>query len=127
MNRKVLMTSAALMLAATSAWTQPPPPGAPPPPGLPARGVIGAGGVIRDLPPGHVTIRHQNSSYFLADGTFYLASGGAFVVTQPPLGMILPSIPAGAVEVEGSHRLMYRYRGVLYRKYGSRWEIASVD
>ncbi|MEO1080284.1 MAG: DUF6515 family protein [Pseudomonadota bacterium] len=128
MFRKALPVSAALMLTAASAWTQPPPPPAVPPPlGLPARGVIGAGGVLRELPPGHITVRHENSNYFLADGTFYLASGGAFVATLPPLGMILPSIPGGAVEVEGSHRMMYRCRGVLYRKYGRRWEVASVD
>lgn len=52
------------------------------------------GVVIKRLPERRHPIRYRDRSYFYIGGTWYLPSGPNFVVVRPPIGIIVPVLPA---------------------------------
>ena len=45
------------------------------------------------LPQRHYTIRYRDRPYFYSQGTWYLHNGIQFIVTAPPLGIVVPFLP----------------------------------
>lgn len=47
----------------------------------------------RVLPRRHFIIRYHDKPYFYGDGIWYLRTGTHFIVTLPPLGIVVPFLP----------------------------------
>ena len=48
---------------------------------------------LKSLPQRHHEIRFHNRPYFYSSGIWYLRSGLQFVVTVPPIGIVVPFLP----------------------------------
>lgn len=48
---------------------------------------------LSHLPSRHYEIRYRNQPYFYSSGIWYLRSGPQFIVTVPPLGIVVPFLP----------------------------------
>ncbi len=51
------------------------------------------GAVVRDLPAGYRPYWYHDRRYFFADGIWYLPGPYGFVVSDPPVGLVLPMLP----------------------------------
>ena len=49
---------------------------------------------VTRLPPKHYTVRYHDSHYYFRDGIWYRPSGSRFVVVAPPIGVVVPFLPA---------------------------------
>lgn len=49
---------------------------------------------LRSLPKRYNIIRYRNRPYFYNSGIWYLRSGAHFVVTVPPIGIVVPFLPS---------------------------------
>ena len=47
-----------------------------------------------NLPRRHFEIRYRNRPYFYSRGIWYLRTGAKFIVTVPPLGIVVPFLPS---------------------------------
>lgn len=52
------------------------------------------GSVIRDLPAGTIGVSYAGASYRYHDGVWLEPRGPAFIVVAPPIGLIVPTLPA---------------------------------
>jgi hypothetical protein len=83
------------------------------------------GAVTRSLPPRHTTIVVQGSSYYYADGTWYVASGGQYRCVPPPLGAVVPVVPPNAYVIAwGGVRYQY-FNGAFYAPRAGGYVIVS--
>jgi len=48
---------------------------------------------FNNLPRRHFEIRYRNRPYFYSSGIWYLRTGAQFIVTVPPLGIVVPFLP----------------------------------
>ena len=53
-----------------------------------------SGHSIKRLPSRHYTIRHRHTHYYYFGGIWYRPSGAHFVVVAPPMGVVVPVLPA---------------------------------
>ncbi len=74
------------------------------------------GSIVRDLPPGTIGLNYAGSSYRFHDGVWYEPRGPAFIVVDPPIGLVVPSLPAfsTALAARGGDTFLYT-NGVYYR------------
>jgi len=51
------------------------------------------GAAVKRLPPKHRVVKHRHSRYYFSGGVWFRPSGSRFIVTLPPVGMIVPFLP----------------------------------
>lgn len=71
------------------------------------------GYVIRSLPRVALTISLGGLLFYYADGVYYRHHQSGFVVSVPPVGLIVPTLPLGYVMLQ-LHGLTYYYYGNVY-------------
>ena len=65
------------------------------------------------LPSGHISVNYRGGRYFFQSGVWFHLNGGRYRVVRPPLGLIVPVLPAGSTTVwVGS--LPYYYANEVY-------------
>ena len=70
---------------------------------------------ISSLPDGYVETADANGNpYYYANGVFYRASGGKYIVAAAPQGAIVPMLPDGYQTVAAGDTTYYDYNGVRY-------------
>lgn len=52
------------------------------------------GYVVNELPPPHRHLHYRDDDYYFYGGVWYRPHGRRFVVVAPPLGIVVPSLPA---------------------------------
>ncbi len=52
------------------------------------------GYVVNQLPPPHRRLRYRNEDFYFYGGVWYRPSGRRFVVIAPPIGIVVPTLPA---------------------------------
>jgi hypothetical protein len=72
------------------------------------------GAVTRSLPPRHTTVVVQGSSYFYAEGTWYVSAGGQYTVIAPPIGAVVPIVPQNAYIVPWGGIQYHYFNGAFY-------------
>ena len=88
-------------------------------------GLAVLGAITRSLPPQHTTIVVQGSSYYFAEGTWYVGSGGQFRCVPPPIGAVVTVVPSNAhVVVWGGVRYHY-FNGGFYAPRGGSYAIVA--
>ena len=65
------------------------------------------------LPSGHISVNYRGGRDFFQSGVWFHLNGGRYRVVRPPLGLIVPVLPAGSTTVwVGS--LPYYYANEVY-------------
>jgi len=74
------------------------------------------GTTVTRLPERHMISRYGETTYFIADGVYYIRGGRPteYVVVRPPIGVRVAYLPSDAVVVEISRRTYYFYDDVWY-------------
>jgi len=85
------------------------------------------GQLVLQLPSSHSVITYNRRDFYFAEGVFFKASSNHYRVTDPPEGIRVPHLPAGAVPVEGSRKRQYKFAGVIYEKVHNEWEVISSE
>ncbi len=72
---------------------------------------------VAALPAGYFRLVVGPSVFFYASGIFYTQdiSSGEYLVSEPPVGAVVPKIPKDAAEVEIDGKFYYEYNGILYK------------
>jgi hypothetical protein len=73
------------------------------------------GAIFREVPQGAVVVNYAGVSYRFRDGVWFEPRGPAFIVVVPPIGLVVPTLPAFATTVEsGGQRYLYS-NDIYYR------------
>jgi hypothetical protein len=51
------------------------------------------GSVVRDLPHGAMVVNYAGMSYHFSDGVWFEPRGPAYLVIEPPIGLVVPTLP----------------------------------
>ncbi len=74
------------------------------------------GAIVRDLPRGTIGLNYAGLSYRYHDGVWFEPRGPAFMVVDPPIGLVVPSVPPFATVLAARGGETYLYvNGVYYR------------
>lgn len=72
------------------------------------------GAVVDHLPRGHRVFHYKGLPYHFYDGIWYRPVGSRFMVVLPPVGLLVPALPAGAVVVTLDGVTYFRHSSVYY-------------
>jgi len=54
-------------------------------------------------------------TYYYAGGAFYVQQGGGYVIVATPIGVTVPELPPGAVQMSVNNGVVYQFNGVYYQ------------
>lgn len=72
------------------------------------------GSVIRELPHNHRVVRYHDHNYYFSGGVWFRPSAGRYVVSMPPVGMIVPFLPSAYTTVWVAGMPYYYAAGSYY-------------
>jgi len=67
------------------------------------------------LPFGYYPFYMGSSLFYYYDGIFYSPFNDGYVVTAPPVGAAVPSLPRGAKQIMIDNQQFFEYNGVYYK------------
>ncbi|HEV2269710.1 MAG TPA: DUF6515 family protein [Steroidobacteraceae bacterium] len=73
------------------------------------------GAVIRELPQGAIGVNYAGISYRFVAGVWYERLGPAYIVVAPPIGLIVPNLPAFATSFDSAGKAYLYANDVFYR------------
>ena len=73
------------------------------------------GAVVRDVPRGAATVNYAGLSFRFAGGIWYQRQGPAYIVVAPPIGVVVPRLPAFATRLESAGKAYLYADDVFYR------------
>jgi hypothetical protein len=80
---------------------------------------------VAALPPGHVVLSFRGDPFFFHSGVWYRRGGPGYVVARPPVGIIVPSLPAVIATVVAGGLLYYYANDVYYRQAPGGYVVAE--
>ena len=72
------------------------------------------GAITRSLPPRHTVVVVQGATYYYAEGTWYVGTGGQYRCVAPPIGATVPIVPPGAYVVPWGGLPYHYFNGAFY-------------
>ena len=72
------------------------------------------GYVVKELPPDRRIFKHHQDHYYFNDGIWYRPSVGGFIVITPPIGLVVPFLPAFYTTIWVGRNPYYYADGVYY-------------
>ncbi len=82
------------------------------------------GAIIRELPPGAITVNYAGVSYRFADGIWFEPRGPVFIVIAPPIGLLVSTLPPFATSIQ-NHGETYLYSNEIY--YRARPDLGGFE
>lgn len=73
------------------------------------------GAVLRDLPPGAVSVNYAGISYRFVGGVWYQRLGPAYIVVAPPIGLVVPQLPPFATSFDSAGKTYLYANDAFYR------------
>lgn len=73
------------------------------------------GAIVRDVPHGAAAVDYAGISFRFAGGVWYEPRGPAYIVTEPPIGVIVPALPAFATSFDSNGKRYLYANDVFYR------------
>lgn len=73
------------------------------------------GAVVRDLPHGAAAVHYAGLSYRFAGGVWYERVGPAYIVVAPPIGVVVPQLPAFATSFDSAGKTYLYANDAFYR------------
>jgi hypothetical protein len=85
------------------------------------------GSVVNVLPPGYRDFRYRDRHYFFQGGVWFSSVGPNFVVTLPPIGIVIPILPPDYTTLWLGSVPYYYANDVYYRQYpyGAGYEVVD--
>ncbi|MFI3306231.1 MAG: DUF6515 family protein [Rikenellaceae bacterium] len=81
---------------------------------------------VRTIRSSHATIRHNGVLLHISKGKFYRQVNSKYILSMPPIGVRVKTLPSSRVLFRYDNRPYYCYGGVIYRKIDSgEYEVAS--
>lgn len=74
---------------------------------------------------GYRRLLFNGSPYFFDDGIFYLQAGAGYESVYPPIGLMTPELPDGAVEIDAGGQVYYYAGGAFYLLQGNSYVISA--
>jgi hypothetical protein len=72
------------------------------------------GAIIRDAPQGAAGVNYAGVTYRFAGGVWYQRLGPAYIVVAPPIGLVVPQLPAFATDFESAGKAYLYANDVFY-------------
>ena len=72
------------------------------------------GAITRSLPPRHTTIVVQGTTYYFAEGTWFVSAAGQYRCVAPPIGAVVTVVPPGAYIVPWRGVSYHYFNGAFY-------------
>jgi len=73
------------------------------------------GDLVKELPHGAIAVHHAGLSYRFYEGVWFEPAGTAFIVVEPPIGLVVPTLPSFVTAVAyGGETYLYA-NDVYYR------------
>ncbi len=82
------------------------------------------GAIFRDAPRGAILVNYAGVSYRFADGVWFEPRGPAFIVVNPPIGLVVSTLPAFATRIDRGNE-SYLYTNDIY--YRSRPDLGGYE
>jgi hypothetical protein len=73
------------------------------------------GAIFREVPRGAVPVNYAGLSYWFHEGVWFEPRGPAFIVVAPPIGVVVPTLPAFATTIEKGGGTYLYANDVYYR------------
>lgn len=73
------------------------------------------GAVIRDAPRGAAAVNYAGLSFRFASGVWYERLGPAYIVVAPPIGVVVPQLPAFVTSFDSAGKTYLYSNDVFYR------------
>lgn len=86
--------------------------------------VIGA--VVKTVPSTRVVVVVGGSSYFYADGIYYVQGPSGFVVVASPVGAVVATVPAGSVTIVSGSTSYFYFNGTYYIRRDNGFVVVSA-
>ena len=71
--------------------------------------------MIRDLPHGAVLVNYAGMTYHFADGVWFEPRGPAYLVVEPPIGMIVSTLPQFMTALNTGNEIILYGNDTFYR------------
>jgi hypothetical protein len=72
------------------------------------------GSIVRDAPQGAAVVNYAGISYRFADGVWYEPRGPAYIVVDPPIGLVVPQLPPFATSFDSGGKNYLYANDVFY-------------
>ncbi|MFI3321979.1 MAG: DUF6515 family protein [Rikenellaceae bacterium] len=83
---------------------------------------------VRRLAASPATIRYDDIVLYFSGGKYYRCVDSKFILTLPPVGVRVATIPSTRLTFEYRNRTYYSYNGILYTKLDSgEYEVAPAQ
>lgn len=73
------------------------------------------GAVVRDAPRGAASVNYAGLSFRFASGVWYERLGPAYIVVAPPIGVVVPQLPAFVTSFDSAGKTYLYSNDVFYR------------
>jgi uncharacterized protein DUF6515 len=73
------------------------------------------GAVVRDAPRGAAAVNYAGLSFVFAGGVWYERLGPAYIVVDPPIGVVVPQLPAFVTSFDSAGKTYLYSNDVFYR------------
>ncbi len=71
--------------------------------------------MIPQPPDGAIAVYAGGQTYYYAGGAFYLQQpDGTYAIAPTPMGVIVPELPPGAVQVTVNGNFAYQFNNIYY-------------
>ena len=71
-------------------------------------------------------IIYKNTRYYYSKGHWYTKNRKGYIVTNPPNGLVITTLPKGYRTVTIKKQKYYTYNGIYYRKNGKKYIVVNV-
>lgn len=85
--------------------------------------VVGA--VIASIPPTRTVVVVSGTSYYYAEGVYYVQGTSGYTVVGAPVGATVAVVPAGALTVLAGPTTYYYFNGTYYVQQGTAFVVVS--
>ena len=73
------------------------------------------GSVVRDLPHGSILVNYAGMSYQFAEGVWFEPRGPAWLVVEPPIGLVVPTLPQFMTPLNTGTEIILYANDTFYR------------
>ncbi|MFI3239292.1 MAG: DUF6515 family protein [Bacteroidales bacterium] len=80
---------------------------------------------VKKLPKKAVTVNHKGNNYYKKDNKYYKRSGGKYVVSPPPFGLRVPTLPRRFTRFVFGAVSYYCASGVIYARSGNEYVVVE--
>ena len=82
---------------------------------------------VRNIPKTAIVLQHHNVKYHYHSGIFYLKKPNGYIISKPPIGLIIKSLPTESIHISINDKNIYYYYGGFYEKASTNIEYIVIE